>query len=74
VAATDALSDVINNMVTVINSQNGGDPNVVANADTGDSDSGPDRQGSRTERQQHQLSSAHRPGRSSPPTSPATAN
>ena len=38
VAATDALSDVINNMVTVINSQNGGDPNVVANADTGDSD------------------------------------
>ncbi len=38
VVATDALADVINNLVAVINTQNGGDPNVLANADTGDSE------------------------------------
>ena len=38
VVATDALADVINSLVAVINTQNGGDPNVLANADTGDSE------------------------------------
>ncbi len=38
VAATDAISDVINSIVAVINSQNGGDPNLIANANAGDSE------------------------------------
>ena len=38
VQVTDAMADVISNIVAVINSQNGGDPNVVANTDTGDSE------------------------------------
>ncbi|HEY1218041.1 MAG TPA: hypothetical protein VGF03_03825 [Bryobacteraceae bacterium] len=40
VGATDAFSDVINSMVAVINASNSGtgDPNLIANADTGDSE------------------------------------
>ena len=40
VAATDAISDVINNIAAVINASNGGDgdPNLTATADTGDSE------------------------------------
>ena len=37
VAVTDSISDVINGIVVVINA-NGGDPNVTATADTGDSE------------------------------------
>ena len=39
VAATDAITDVINNVVAVINASNGGDgdPNLTATADTGNS-------------------------------------
>src|ERR1017187_3958040 len=39
VAATDVISDVINNIVAVINGSNSGagDPNLIANADTGNS-------------------------------------
>ena len=37
VAATDAIADVINNIVAVINAGNG-DPNVTATPDTGDSE------------------------------------